>query len=129
MLSPTRDGFVAVNTSTRLAMKHVQGIANPELPGGVSGDPLRDEALKVVRMVRSLIGPERLLIGCGGVMEPAHARQFLDAGADLVEVYSGMIYAGPGPSPGPPRRSRTIACCGFASGTAAVPLRGGATGP
>jgi dihydroorotate dehydrogenase len=90
------DGFVAVNTSTRLALKFVQGIANPELPGGVSGEPLRDEALRVVRMLRSLIGPSRLLIGCGGVMEPAHARQFLDAGADLVEIYSGMIYAGPG---------------------------------
>jgi dihydroorotate dehydrogenase len=37
-----------------------------------------------------------LLIGCGGVMEPAHAQAFLDAGADLVEIYSGMIYGGPG---------------------------------
>jgi dihydroorotate dehydrogenase len=90
------DGFVAVNTSTRLAQEHVRGIAHPELPGGVSGEPLRKEALNVVQMLRPMLGPQRLLIGCGGVMEPAHARQFLDAGADLVEIYSGMIYAGPG---------------------------------
>ncbi|MFL5339088.1 MAG: dihydroorotate dehydrogenase 2 [Gemmataceae bacterium] len=88
------DGFVAVNTSTRLAIQHVK-VKEPELPGGVSGEPLRPEALRVVGLLRSMIGNEKLLIGCGGVMEPDHARQFRDAGADLVELYSGMIYAGP----------------------------------
>jgi dihydroorotate dehydrogenase len=90
------DGFVAVNTSTRLAQKLVGVLRNPELPGGVSGGPLRGEALRVVELVRGLIGRERLLIGCGGVMAPEHAYEFLSAGADLVEVYSGMIYVGPG---------------------------------
>lgn len=90
------DGLVAVNTSTRLALKLLPSIPHPELPGGVSGDPLRSEALRVVELVRAIIGHERLLIGCGGIMAPEHARDFLNAGADLVEVYSGMIYAGPG---------------------------------
>jgi len=89
------EGFVAVNTSTRLAQKLVTNIPQSELPGGVSGEPLRSEALRIVSIVRQIIGRERLLIGCGGVMEPQHARDFLNAGADLVEVYSGMIYAGP----------------------------------
>jgi len=89
-------GFVAINTSTRLAQKLVPKVSNPELAGGVSGDPLRSEALRIVSMVRKIAGRERLLIGCGGVMAPQHANDFLGAGADLVEVYSGMIYAGPG---------------------------------
>jgi dihydroorotate dehydrogenase len=89
------DGFVAVNTSTRLAVQHVH-YAPPELPGGMSGEPLRIEALRVVTLLRQLIGPEKLLIGCGGVMQPADAADFRRAGADLVELYSGMIYAGPG---------------------------------
>jgi len=94
-LTSACDGFVAVNTSTRLALQQVK-VREPELPGGVSGEPLRSEALHVVGLLRPLIGKEKLLIGCGGVMEPEHARQFLETGADLVEIYSGMIYAGPG---------------------------------
>ncbi len=89
------DGFVAVNTSTRLAEQFVHH-PPPELPGGISGEPLRGEALRVVALLRRLIGPEKLLIGCGGVMAPEHASEFIGAGADLVELYSGMIYAGPG---------------------------------
>lgn len=88
------DGFVAVNTSTRLAQQLVNH-PPPDLPGGVSGDPLRAESLRVVSLVRGIIGPSPLLIGCGGVIEPAHAVEFLNAGANLVEMYSGMIYAGP----------------------------------
>ena len=89
------DGFVAVNTSTKLALEHVH-YPPGELPGGISGEPLRREALHVVSMVRKLIGPQKLLIGCGGVMTPEHAVAFRRAGADLIELYSGMIYAGPG---------------------------------
>jgi dihydroorotate dehydrogenase len=89
------DGFVAVNTSTRLAVQLFKQ-AEPELPGGVSGEPLRSEAIRVVATLRKLIGTERLLIGCGGVMAPEHSMEFVKAGADLVELYSGMIYAGPG---------------------------------
>src|SRR5262249_41277550 len=88
-------GFVAVNTSTRLAQELVNH-PPADLPGGISGEPLRAEALRVVSLVRAIIGPGPLLIGCGGVMEPAHAVEFRNAGANLVEMYSGMIYAGPG---------------------------------
>jgi dihydroorotate dehydrogenase len=89
------DGFVAVNTSTRLAVQHFP-LAAADLPGGISGDPLREEALRVVAMLRRMIGPEKLLIGCGGIMAPEHAIDFRRAGADLVELYSGMVFAGPG---------------------------------
>jgi dihydroorotate dehydrogenase len=89
------DGFVAVNTSTRLALQHFP-LGTNDLPGGISGDPLRQEALRVVAMLRRLIGPNKLLIGCGGIMAPEHAEDFRRAGADLVELYSGMVFAGPG---------------------------------
>lgn len=89
------DGFVAVNTSARLALEHFPK-AGAELPGGVSGDPLRPEALRVVAIVRQRIGPEKLLIGCGGIVAPEQVKLFFDAGANLVELYSGMIFAGPG---------------------------------
>jgi dihydroorotate dehydrogenase len=89
------NGFVAVNTSTRLALQHFP-LGKTDLPGGISGDPLREEALRLVAMLRRLIGQDKLLIGCGGVMAPEHANDFRRAGADLVELYSGMVFGGPG---------------------------------
>jgi dihydroorotate dehydrogenase len=89
------DGFVATNTSVRLTFEHMPH-ADLNLPGGISGGPLRPEALRLVAMVRSIIGDQKLLIGCGGIVEPEHAVEFIQAGADLVEIYSGMVYSGPG---------------------------------
>jgi dihydroorotate dehydrogenase len=89
------DGFVAVNTSSRLALETVP-YASREMPGGVSGAPLRPEALRVIALLRGLVGKDRLLIGCGGIMEPGHVQEFIQAGADLVETYSGLVYQGPG---------------------------------
>ncbi|MCX7700947.1 MAG: dihydroorotate dehydrogenase 2 [Gemmataceae bacterium] len=89
------DGLVAVNTSSRLATELVS-FPPADLPGGISGEPLRPEALRVVSLVRKLVGPKPLLIGCGGMMQPSDAISFLDAGADLVETYTGMVYGGPG---------------------------------
>jgi dihydroorotate dehydrogenase len=84
------DGFVAVNTSSRLAAEL------GEESGGVSGAPLRPMALQVVRDLRQLIGPQRLIIGCGGITSPEHTSEFIAAGSDLVEIYSGLVYRGPG---------------------------------
>lgn len=84
------DGFVAVNTSTRLAQDILQNKA-----GGVSGGPLLNLAADSIRLLRSLVGKSTLIIGCGGVTRPGDAVTLQRAGADLVELYSGMIYAGP----------------------------------
>lgn len=88
------DGFVAVNTSTRLASQMVR-FPPLDLPGGVSGEPLRPEAIRIVSLLRDLLGPKPLVIGCGGIMKPADAVEFLHAGADLVEMYTGLVYRGP----------------------------------
>ena len=88
------DGFVAVNTSIALALAKSR-LAQPDAPGGVSGAPLFPLALGAMRALSALAHPEQLRIGVGGVMAPEQALALVDAGAHLVELYSGMIYRGP----------------------------------
>ena len=87
------DGFVAVNTSIGLS-KRLRSDAD-DLPGGISGAPLLPLALNAIGVLAGLRRPEQLLVGVGGVLHGGDAQRLVDAGADLVEVYSGMIYRGP----------------------------------
>lgn len=64
--------------------------------GGLSGAPLRGRATEVIRRLRERLGPGLVIIGVGGVDSAAAAREKLDAGADLVQVYTGLVYEGPG---------------------------------
>lgn len=84
------DGFVAVNTSIKLT-KDLLGLD----AGGISGQPLLPLAVESVKLLRSLVGLEPLIIGCGGIAKPDDSLTFLRAGSQLVEMYSGMIYRGP----------------------------------
>ena len=88
------DGVVAVNSSIRLARKLLPPQL-PDLPGGISGRPLRDVGLEVVSMARKVLGPEALVIGCGGIADATDAQAFRRSGADLLEVYTAVIYRGP----------------------------------
>lgn len=63
--------------------------------GGLSGAPLHRRAVACVRVLREAVGPEVTIVGVGGVRGPVEARAFLEAGADLVQLYSGFIYGGP----------------------------------
>lgn len=91
------DGFVAVNTSTRLSRAHAGrlGVVRAEAPGGVSGAPLLEQALSVQRMLAEL-APQHLRIGVGGVMRAQDAAALVQAGAHLVEIYTGLVFRGPG---------------------------------
>jgi dihydroorotate dehydrogenase len=62
----------------------------------LSGEPLRERSLAVVRQLRALLGPDMPLIGVGGISSAADAAAMLAAGADLIQVYTGLIYRGPG---------------------------------
>jgi dihydroorotate dehydrogenase len=90
------DGVVATNTTLSRA-----GLATPESEvtrigaGGLSGRPLRARALDMVRRVRAQVGESKAVIGVGGVEAPDDARAMLDAGADLVQLYTGFVYGGP----------------------------------
>jgi dihydroorotate dehydrogenase len=84
------DGFVAVNTSTRLAQELLH-----EAAGGLSGRPLLETGLETVSLLRQIIGPKPVIIGCGGIDSGRTALEFVDRGANLVELYTGLIYEGP----------------------------------
>jgi dihydroorotate dehydrogenase len=87
------DGVIATNTT--LDRTRVAGLPGAERPGGLSGVPLRERSAAVVRDLRALLGPDMPLIGVGGISGAADATAMLAAGADLVQVYTGLIYRGP----------------------------------
>jgi dihydroorotate dehydrogenase len=87
------DGVIATNTT--VDRTRVAGLPGAERPGGLSGAPLRERAAAVVRDLRALLGPDMPLIGVGGIAAAADATAMLAAGADLVQVYTGLIYRGP----------------------------------
>lgn len=64
--------------------------------GGLSGAPVRERSTAVVRFLRQRLGSDFVIIGVGGVDSPESAAEKLEAGADLVQVYTGFIYEGPG---------------------------------
>ena len=87
------DGVIATNTTVGRA-----GLASPlgSEAGGLSGLPLRAHSTQVVRYIYERTGGKLPIIGVGGIMTPRDALEKLDAGATLVQLYTGMIYAGPG---------------------------------
>jgi dihydroorotate dehydrogenase len=93
-------GVIAVNTSIdRLGLECRRlpqtGRSLAEEPGGLSGRPLRQRALAVLRRLRATAGPALPLIGVGGIDSAEAAWERITAGASLVQVYTGWIYAGP----------------------------------
>lgn len=86
------DGIVATNTTTKRPA--IRGNRREE-EGGLSGKPLFPLSLRTVKTVRSAVGPEFPVIGCGGVWDAASARQMIEAGADLVQFYTALVYRGP----------------------------------
>ena len=86
------DGLVAVNTTlTRPSALRGKHAAQA---GGLSGAPLRALALDAVTRLRRLVGDGPILIGVGGVASAADLRAMRDAGADLVQVYTSLVYRG-----------------------------------
>jgi dihydroorotate dehydrogenase len=74
----------------------VDGSVRTAPDGRLSGGPAREPALAQVRHWRGLYGKELFLVAGGGVHEPADALALRDAGADLVEIDTGLVYTGPG---------------------------------
>jgi dihydroorotate dehydrogenase len=87
------DGVIATNTT--LARDAVKGLAHAEETGGLSGAPVREASNRVIRQLRAELGAGYPIIGVGGVMSGADAKAKLAAGADLVQIYTGLIYGGP----------------------------------
>ena len=87
------DGVIATNTT--LGRSAVQGQPHADEAGGLSGAPLLQASNAVVRALRQRLGPGFPIIGVGGILSGADAQSKLEAGADLVQLYSGLIYRGP----------------------------------
>ena len=86
------DGVVATNTTLGREGLPATGTSPA---GGLSGRPLHAAALRSVAALRAELGPSLPIIGVGGVDSRSTARQLRAAGADLVQVYTGLVYRGP----------------------------------
>ncbi len=87
------DGVIATNTT--LARDAVEGLPNANETGGLSGAPVREKSTLVISQLSKQLAGELPIIGVGGILSGADAAEKIDAGASLVQVYSGLIYRGP----------------------------------
>ncbi len=88
------DGVIATNTT--LARAAVQGMPHAQEAGGLSGAPLHERSLEVISRLRSQLGPDLAIIGVGGILSGRQALEKMQAGANAVQLYTGLIYRGPG---------------------------------
>jgi len=88
------DGVVATNTT--LSRDAVKGLKHGEEAGGLSGAPVLEASNAVIRQLRARLGRDYPIIGVGGILSGADALSKIEAGADVVQIYSGLIYRGPG---------------------------------
>jgi len=87
------DGVVATNTTIdRSAVAH---LPHAQEIGGLSGTPVYEHSNRVIRLLRAALGPKFPIIGVGGVLSARDAVGKIEAGADLVQIYTGLIYKGP----------------------------------
>ena len=87
------DGIIATNTTVTRA--GVERHANGTQEGGLSGAPLRERSTHVISILSQALKKEMPVIGVGGILSGADAAEKLDAGATLVQIYTGLIYRGP----------------------------------
>lgn len=88
-------GIIASNTSRRRDFPGLQKSAQLSEEGGLSGAPLREEALAHISEIRSWVGSKPLLISVGGLGGVSDARARLEAGANFIQVYTEFVYSGP----------------------------------
>ena len=88
------DGIIATNTTRARSAVHTLPYGN-EL-GGLSGKPLARQSTHCLRVLKQIVGDDVTLIGVGGIDSPEVANEKLQAGASLLQVYTGLIYQGPG---------------------------------
>jgi dihydroorotate dehydrogenase len=87
------DGVIATNTT--ISREAVKGLKHAEEAGGLSGAPVLEASNEVIRQLRKALGKSYPIIGVGGVMSAQDAVSKIKAGADLVQIYTGLIYQGP----------------------------------
>ena len=94
LLENNMDGLIATNTT--LSREQVCCMLHGDEAGGLSGEPVRDMSTAVIRQFSALLKDQIPIIGVGGISSAKDAQDKLDAGASLVQVYTGLIYEGSG---------------------------------
>ncbi len=90
------DGVIATNTTrSREGLKSNENRVKEIGDGGLSGAPLFERSLEFVKYISQKTNRQLPIIAVGGIMTPENAKQMLDAGASLIQVYSGFVYNGP----------------------------------
>ncbi len=90
------DGVIATNTTlSRDGLSTADAELKKIGAGGLSGRPLKEKSRSVISYLRQRLGPEFPIIGVGGIMSPEDAIAHMQAGADLVQIYTGFVYEGP----------------------------------
>ena len=87
------DAVIATNTT--LSREAVAGLPHADEAGGLSGAPLMQRATEVVRQLKAALGETAPIVAAGGITCGADAVAKIEAGASLVQIYSGLIYRGP----------------------------------
>ena len=87
------DGVIATNTT--LDRSAVTGLKHADEAGGLSGLPVQQKSTEIVREIKRISNGQLPIIGVGGISDAQSAKDKMDAGADLLQVYTGFIYQGP----------------------------------
>lgn len=91
------DGLIATNTTIdRSNLSTDQSVVQQIGNGGLSGAPLRNRSTEIIRYIHTKSNGSIPIVGVGGISKPEDAIEKLEAGASLVQVYSGLVYYGPG---------------------------------
>ena len=93
LLRHKMDGVIATNTT--LSRDAVKGLPHCDEAGGLSGSPVLAASNRVISQLRSALGNSFPIIGVGGILSAADAVGKIQAGADVVQIYTGLIYKGP----------------------------------
>jgi len=87
------DGVIATNTT--IAREAVRHLKHGQELGGLSGTPVREASNRVIRQLRAKLPAQMPIIGVGGILSGADAMEKIEAGASLVQLYTGLLYRGP----------------------------------
>jgi dihydroorotate dehydrogenase len=93
LLRHKMDGVIATNTT--ISRDAVRGLPHAEEAGGLSGKPVAAASTAVIRALKAELGDAIPIIGVGGILCATDAQEKIDAGASLVQLYTGLIYRGP----------------------------------
>ena len=87
------DGVIISNTSNNQNLKKSLNVAH--LPGGISGKSLKNSSNKILKEIKTMINEEKIIVAVGGIFDVDSYNEKFELGADLVQMYTGLIYEGP----------------------------------